>query len=194
MFRYLALTTVLLTLFCQVSSAALYKVDPVHSQLLFTADHLMIFKVTGSFNDFKGEVEADATAKTLSSARATVEVKSIDTREQMRDAHLLSADFFDVANHPQMTFVSKRVEGKGDQITVYADLTIRGTTREVPFKGSFRGEQTDPWGQVRAGFKASAVINRHDFGLKWNKALETGGFVVGDQVTIELEIQAIRSK
>ena len=193
MFRYLSITAVLLMLLAHVASAALYKVDPVHSQILFTVDHLMVFKVTGSFNDFEGEVEADAVGKTLSSARATVAVKSIDTREQMRDAHLLSADFFDVANHPQMTFVSKRIEGKGDQITVYADLTIRGTTREVPFKGSFRGEQTDPWGKVRTGFSASAVINRHDFGLKWNKALETGGFVVGDLVTINLEVQAIRS-
>ncbi|PLX74165.1 MAG: hypothetical protein C0614_12160 [Desulfuromonas sp.] len=194
MFRYFSITVVFLTLLAQVASAALYKVDPVHSQLLFTADHLMIFKVTGSFNDFNGEIEADAATKSLSSASATVEVKSIDTREQMRDAHLLSADFFDAANHPQMTFVSKRIEGKGDQITVYADLTIRGTTREVPFRGSFRGEQADPWGKVRAGFTASAVINRHDFGLKWNKALETGGFVVGDLIAIDLEVQAIRAK
>ena len=178
----------------QLASAAVYKVDPVHSQVQFTVDHLVFFKVSGMFNDYQGEIEADSTTKTLASARAVINVASVDTREKKRDDHLRSADFFDAANHPEMTFVSKRVEGQADAIVVYGDLTIRGTTKEVALNGLFRGENTDPWGNVRAGFSASTVINRHDFGLNWNKALETGGVVVGDDVTITLEVEAAKVK
>ncbi len=176
----------------QIASAATYQVDPVHSQVEFSVDHLVVFKVSGAFNEYQGEIEADSASKSLKSVKAEVKVASIDTREAKRDGHLLSADFFDAENHPLMTFTSKRVEGSGDDITVIGDLTIRGTTREVALRGGFRGENTDPWGNVRAGFSASAVINRHDYGLSWNKALETGGFVVGDDVRINLEIQGIR--
>jgi polyisoprenoid-binding protein YceI len=176
----------------QLAFAATYQVDPVHSQVEFSVNHLVVFKVSGSFNDYQGVIEADSASKVLTSAQADIKVASIDTREVKRDSHLLSADFFDAENHPLMTFTSKRVEGSGGDITVVGDLTIRGTTKEVALKGSFRGENTDPWGNVRAGFSASTVINRHDFGLSWNKALETGGFVVGDEVTISLEIQGIR--
>jgi polyisoprenoid-binding protein YceI len=176
----------------QIASAATYKVDPVHSQIEFTVDHLVVFKVSGSFNEYQGEIEADPGTKSLQSAKAEIKVASIDTREPKRDGHLLSADFFDAENHPLMTFTSKRVEGSGDNITVVGDLSIRGTTKEVALKGSFRGENTDPWGNIRAGFSASTTINRHDYGLSWNKALETGGFVVGDKVTINLEIQGVR--
>ena len=176
----------------QIAAAATYQIDPVHSQVEFTVDHLVVFKVNGAFNEYQGEIEADSASKSLASAKAEIKVASIDTREPKRDGHLLSADFFDAENHPLMTFTSKRVEGSGDNITVIGDLSIRGTTKEVALKGSFRGENTDPWGNVRAGFSASTVINRHDYGLSWNKALETGGVVVGDDVTIRLEVQGIR--
>lgn len=176
----------------QLAAAAVYQVDPVHSQVTFSVKHLVVFKVSGSFNEYSGEIVADPASKSLSSAKAVIKIDSIDTREPKRDAHLLSADFFDGENHPEMTFVSKRVEGAGDDITVYGDLTIRGKTREVALKGNFVGENTDPWGNVRAGFSASTVINRQDYGLSWNKALETGGVVVGDDVTINLDIQAVR--
>ncbi len=176
----------------QVASAATYKVDPVHSQIEFTVDHLVVFKVSGSFNEYQGEIEAEPEAKSLQSAKAEIKVGSIDTREPKRDGHLLSADFFDAENHPVMTFASKRVEGNGDNIKVVGDLTIRGTTKEVTLNGSFRGENTDPWGNARAGFSASTKINRHDYGLSWNKALETGGVVVGEDVTINLEVQGVR--
>ncbi|PLX78586.1 MAG: hypothetical protein C0616_14205 [Desulfuromonas sp.] len=178
----------------QIASAATYQVDPVHSQVEFTVDHLVVFKVNGAFNDYQGVIEADPANKTLTSAQAEIKVASVDTREPKRDAHLRSADFFDAENHPLMTFTSKRVEGRGNDIIVIGDLSIRGTTKEVALTGNFRGENTDPWGNVRAGFAASTVINRHDFGLNWNKALETGGFVVGDDVTIKLEIQGILKK
>lgn len=194
MIRNILFIAAALLFVAQVAPAAVYKVDPVHSQVQFTVDHLVVFKVSGTFNDYQGELEADSAAKTLKSAKATVQVASIDTREPKRDDHLRSADFFDAANHPELTFISKRVEGSGDAITVYGDLTIRGNTKEVALKGAFRGENVDPWGNVRAGFAASTVINRHDFGLTWNKALETGGFVVGENVVISLEIEAVKVK
>lgn len=192
MFNKISILTALLLFAAQVASAALYQVDPVHSQVQFTVDHLVVFKVSGSFDDYQGEIETDPATNALKSARAVIKVASIDTREAKRDDHLRSQDFFDAANHPEMTFVSKRVETAGDAIIVHGDLTIRGKTREVALEGGFRGENTDPWGNVRAGFFARTVINRHDFGLNWNKALETGGLVVGDDITISLEIQGIR--
>jgi len=194
MIRKILLLIAVLISSAQFVSADVYQVDPVHSQLQFTVDHLMIFKVSGTFDDFQGTIEADPAAGSLTSARAVIKVASIDTREPKRDDHLRSADFFDAANHPELTFVSKRIEGSGNAITVYGDLTIRGTTREVALKGSFRGTNTDPWGNLRAGFSAGTVINRHDYGLRWNKALETGGMLVGDDVTINLEIQAVQVK
>lgn len=194
MINKLVFITAALLFSATFASAAVYKVDPVHSQVQFTVDHLVFFKVSGTFDDYQAELEADSAGKTLKSASATIKVASINTREQKRDDHLRSADFFDAANHPELSFVSKKIEGSGNDITVHGDLTIRGTTKEVALKGSFRGENTDPWGNVRAGFAASTVINRHDFGLNWNKALETGGFVVGDDVTINLEIEAVKVK
>lgn len=192
MIRKLFTFFALLLMSTSLASAATYQVDPVHSQVAFTVNHLVVFKVSGAFNLYQGEIDADAATGTLKSAKAEIQVASIDTREPKRDDHLRSADFFDAANHPNMTFVSKQITGQGHDIAVTGDLTIRGVTREVTLKGSFRGENTDPWGNVRAGFAASTVINRHDFGLSWNKALETGGFVVGDEVTINLEIQGVR--
>ncbi len=194
MIRKILLLIAVLISSAQLVSADVYQVDPVHSQLQFTVDHLMIFKVSGTFDDFQGTIEADSATGSLTSARAVIKVASIDTREPKRDDHLRSTDFFDAANHPELTFVSKKIEGSGNAITVYGDLTIRGTTREVALKGSFRGTNTDPWGNQRAGFSAGTVINRHDYGLNWNKALETGGVLVGDDVTINLEIQAIQVK
>ena len=192
MFKKIITISAAMIFAAQIAAAATYKIDPVHSQVEFSVDHLVVFKVNGAFNEYQGEIEADSTSKSLTSAKAEIKVASIDTREPKRDGHLLSADFFDAENHPLMTFASKRVEGSGENITVVGDLTIRGTTREVTLRGGFRGENTDPWGNVRAGFTASTQINRHDYDLSWNKALETGGFVVGDEVTIRLEVQGVR--
>lgn len=192
MFKKIITISAAMIFVAQIAAAATYQIDPVHSQVEFTVDHLVVFKVNGAFNEYQGEIVADSASKSLTSAKAEIKVASIDTREPKRDGHLLSPDFFDAENHPLMTFTSKRVEGSGDDITVVGDLTIRGTTKEVTLKGSYRGENTDPWGNVRAGFSASTVINRHDYGLSWNKALETGGFVVGDDVTIRLEVQGVR--
>jgi len=190
--KQFSILPVLLLFTAQAASAATYKVDPVHSEIGFTVDHLVVFKVSGTFDTYQGTIETDPKDNRLTAAGAVLQVASVDTREQKRDDHLRSSDFFDAATHPEMTFVSKRVLKEGNSLTVYGDLTIRGITREVALKGGFRGEQIDPWGNVRAGFYGSTVINRHDFGLNWNKALDSGGYVVGDDVTIRLEIQGIR--
>lgn len=172
--------------------AATYQVDPVHSEVSFTVTHLMMFKVKGTFDKYNAQLVADPATGTLSSVQATIQTASIDTREKKRDDHLRSADFFDVANHPEMTFVSRKITGNGKTITVNGDLTIRGVTKPVVLTGRYLGEVTDPWGKVRAGFEASGTINRQDFGLKWNKLLEAGGVMVGDDVQIGLDIQAIK--
>ena len=192
MLKVPALVIASLVWLAPVTFADLYQVDPVHSQVQFTVSHLVMFKVKGNFDQYQGTVEADPASGTIKAVEAKIQTASVDTREKKRDDHLRSADFFDAANHPEMTFVSKRVEGSGGDITLVGDLTIRGNTREVALKGKYLGEIKDAYGKTRAGFEASGKINRQDFGLTWNKALETGGLVVGDEVEIGLEIQAVK--
>jgi len=174
--------------------AASYTVDSVHSQVHFTVPHLMMFKVRGNFDNFNGSVEVDTANQTLTQASATIDAASIDTDNEKRDKHLRSADFFDVAKYPKMTFVSKKISGSGDTITVTGDLTIRGVTREVVLTGAYLGQTQDPQGNSRTGFEASGKIDRRDFGLTWNKALEAGGVVVGDEVEIGLEVAAVKEQ
>ncbi|HEY5673853.1 MAG TPA: YceI family protein [Malonomonas sp.] len=194
MLKKLTLLALALLLAAPAAFAASYQIDAAHTQIHFTVPHLVVFKVRGNFNDFVGTVEADAASNSLSAAEATIQVASIDTRNQKRDDHLRSADFFDAANHPEMRFVSKKVEGSGANITVTGDLTIKGITKEVVLQGAFLGAATDPWGNQRAGFEATGKINRRDFGLLWNKALETGGMVVGDEIEIGLEVESVMKK
>ncbi len=192
MLKKLVLLFTSLFLVAQFSFAATYKVDTGHSQVNFVVTHLMISKVRGLFTEFEGQIEADPGAKTVQSVKGVVQTASIDTREEKRDKHLRSPDFFSAADYPQMTFTSKRISGSGDNITVHGDLTIRGNTKEVALTGKFLGVVQDPWGNERVGFEASGQINRQEFGLKWNKMLEAGGVVVGDEVEITLEIEAIK--
>lgn len=172
--------------------AATYKIDNAHTEVGFTVDHLMIFKVTGYFSDFTGTIEADANQKTLSSATATIQTASIDTRIAKRDEHLRSPDFFHVEKYPVITFSSEKVEGSGSAIKVHGKLTIRGITQPVVLNGAFLGENKDAWGNQRIGFAAKGKVNRRDFGLTWNKALEAGGVTVGDEVELTLQIQGIK--
>ncbi|MBE0502375.1 MAG: polyisoprenoid-binding protein [Desulfuromonadales bacterium] len=171
--------------------AATYEVDPVHSQIHFTVPHLMMFKVRGEFTDYSGAVEVDDKNKIIT-ANATIKTASIDTREQKRDDHLRSTDFLNAADYPTITFTSSRFVQDENNVTAYGKLTIRGITKDVALTGKFLGVNTDPWGNVRTGFEATTTINRHDFGLSWNKALETGGLLVGDLVEIGLEVEAIK--
>ena len=191
MTKIIALFAVALLLTAPSVFAASYQVDPVHSQIRFTVPHLMVFKVRGNFNDFTGSIEADPATNSLAAATAKIQVASIDTRNQKRDDHLRSPDFFNAALFPEITFVSTNIEGSGNNIIVTGVLTIKGNIKEVTLKGGFLGVATDPWGNQRAGFEATGMINRRDFGLTWNKALETGGVLIGDEVEIGLEVEAV---
>jgi polyisoprenoid-binding protein YceI len=174
--------------------AKTYKIDPVHSQVSFSIPHLGIFKVRGNFKQFSGKIKANPKQKRIQSVTGIVKVASIDTREAKRDGHLKSADFFNVSQFKNIKFVSTKITGKGRYTTIYGKLTIRGITKTVKLKSKFLGVNKDPWGNYRAGVEATGTIDRRAFGLKWSKVLETGSLLVGNKVTIKLEIQAIQQK
>ncbi|GAA0613961.1 YceI family protein [Virgibacillus siamensis] len=169
-----------------------YNVDTVHSELGFQVKHMMISKAKGAFNDFDAVIEADVDNLTDSKVELTIDAASIDTRNKDRDDHLRSADFFDVENHPKVTFKATDVKKKsGNDYEVTGDLTIRGTTKPVTADVTFEGESKDPMsGDTVAGFSGSAKFNRKDFGLTWNAAVETGGVLVGEEVKVNFEIEA----
>jgi polyisoprenoid-binding protein YceI len=177
----------------QVSEKTSYSVDPAHTSVEFIVRHLMISKVRGRFVGVTGSVELEGGSDVPVAIQATIDATSIDTREPQRDAHLKSADFLEVEKFPTLQFVSTRIEGEASNFTIHGDLTIHGVTREVALKAEFEGRQTDPWGGHRVGYSASTSINRKDFGLTWNAALETGGVVVGDEVRIELNVEAVKN-
>jgi polyisoprenoid-binding protein YceI len=172
-----------------------YTIDPAHSGAHFTVRHMMITNVRGAFRTLKGTVVYDPENPAASSVEAEIEAASIDTRESQRDAHLRSADFLDVEKFPAITFRSTEVEPSGEgEWKVTGDLTIHGVTRAVVLnvEGPLP-EGKDPWGNLRSGASATAKIKRSDFGLTWNAALETGGFLVGDELKIELELALVRA-
>jgi len=171
-----------------------YTLDTTHSRIGFVARHAMVTKVRGSFNDFSGTVHLDADNPAASHAELTIEVASIDTRNEQRDGHLRTNDFFDAPAFPQITFASTATElVDGDTFRVTGDLTIKGVTKSVVIDFEFAGLATDPYGLVRAGFEGSTTINRTDFGVTWNAALETGGVLVSEKITLELEISAVKT-
>ena len=171
-----------------------YAIDPAHSTLGFVVRHLGFSKVRGSFEDFEGVVQLDGDDLTTLEAHATIDAASISTNEAKRDAHLRSQDFFDVENHPKLKFESTEVfDVDGTSFKMKGSLTMHGVTKEVDLVGEFLGEGPDPWGGIRAGFEARTIVNRKDFGLNWNVALEAGGFLVGEDVEIVLEIQAVKA-
>lgn len=175
--------------------AANYKVDPSHSLIQFKVKHLAIATVRGNFVDFDGEFSYDPANIAASKASATISAKSVDTSNQKRDDHLRNEDFFNVEKHPQIKFVSKEIKDIDDnEFVVVGDLTINGVTKTIELEAEFNGVAKDPWGNERAGFTAEGKIDRKDFGLTWNKALEAGGFVVGDEVKIHLEVEGIKEK
>ncbi|NTV65467.1 MAG: YceI family protein [Oscillochloris sp.] len=168
-------------------------IDASHSQVAFSVRHLMVAKTRGRFDSFSGTVNFDEQSPANSSVDVTIETSSIDTRNEQRDGHLKSADFLDVANFPSITFVSKRIEVLDDSHgKIIGDLTIRGVTREVVLSTEYNGQSKSPWGSVSAGFSAETKINRKDWGLEWNVALETGGVLVGEDVTINIELEIIK--
>jgi polyisoprenoid-binding protein YceI len=164
--------------------------DTAHSEVGFEVRHLLT-RVRGRFADFDGTIEFDADAPELSTVSFAARTASIHTGEPQRDAHLRSADFFEADRYPTMSFVSRRIERTGaDAYVVFGDLTIRDVTRTIALPVSHLGAATDPWGHEKLGFEASITLNRKDYGLTWNAALEAGGFLVGDDVKVSLSLQA----
>ncbi len=191
MIKKLSLLFLATLFFTSTSFAETFLVDTNHTQVHFSVQHLVVFKVRGNFNDFVGSLEADPETRTLISVQATIKTASINTRIDKRDEHLRSADFFAAAKYPEIQFKSKKITGSGDNIVLIGDLTIRGITKEVVLNGSFLGSTTGPKGKLRAGFEATGMINRKDFGLNWNKVTEAGGLIVGDEIEIGLEVESV---
>jgi len=165
-----------------------WTVDPSHSSVGFVARHLMVTKVRGRFASFSGTATI-ADDPLQSSVEASVDVASVTTGDDGRDGHLKSGDFFDVEQYPTMTFRSTGIEADGDDYLLHGDLTIKGVTKPVTFELEFDGAGTDPWGNLKAGFTAETEVNRKDWGLEWNVALEAGGVLVSEKVKIQLDVQ-----
>lgn len=174
----------------------IWQLDPAHTTIEFAVKHMMFTTVRGRFRNFTGTVRVDERNPDKSHVNVEIEAASIDTGVGDRDTHLRSADFLDVENHPKLTFRSTRIEGaykkQGDRFRITGDLEIRGTAMPVTLDATFEGLGKDPWGNQRAGFAARTEIDRREWGLRWNQALETGGVLVANSVRIEIEAQAIR--
>ena len=165
--------------------------DPAHSEIGFKVRHMMFSKVSGVFHDWQGTFEFDPENPSYTKVSVDIDTSTIDTRNDDRDGHLKSGDFFDVETHPTIHFESTAVEKvDAGTLKMSGQLTIRDTTREVELDVEYHGKAVDPWGNDRVGFTATTTINRKDFGLTWNQALEAGGVLVGDKVEVELQVQA----
>jgi polyisoprenoid-binding protein YceI len=171
---------------------ATWSIDTGHSAVRFGVRHMMFTKTRGRFTRWDGELRLDPANLPSSSVEVTIDAASIDTGDPQRDGHLRSADFLDAETFPTLTFRSTKVEDLGEgKLRVSGELTIRGVTRPVVLDTEYAGRVKDPWGNDRAGFAARTAIDRTDFGLRWNQALETGGLLVGNKVEIELELEAV---
>jgi len=191
--RFAAITLALAT--PSLAQAAAWEIDPPDSYVAFSAKHLMVSTVRGEFTKVSGTFDLDDKDLTKSSIGVTIDVASIDTREAKRDGHLRSPDFFDVANHPSITFQSKSIKKSGKGYKIAGDLTVRGVTKPVTLDvTSASAEMTDPWGGVRRAFSAKVSIKRSDFGMSWNKTLDKGGVLVSDEIAIQIELTLLKKK
>jgi polyisoprenoid-binding protein YceI len=174
--------------------AGTWKLDPARTLVEFSAKHRMFTTVRGRFGEVEGEFTVDAENPSASFAQVRIAAATLDTGQSQRDEHLRSADFFDVDQHPYISFASRRIEGdpmqEGERFRVIGDLTMRGETKEVVLEAEFRGAGVNPWGQTVAGFTAEGKLDRREFGLNWNQALETGGILVSNEIRIHVEAQA----
>jgi polyisoprenoid-binding protein YceI len=192
--KILMIIAAVLMIYSAPASSAVFSLDPAHTTVGFTIEHLVISNVRGAFGSYEGEFEVGESNK-MSGAKAVIKVESIDTKIEKRDNHLRSPDFFDTAKYPEMTFKSTSVKHIGaGKFTLVGELTLHGVTKEISLDGELRGPVKDPWGNKRFGIILSSTINRKDFGLTWNKAIETGGLVVGDIVNIQVEGEGILKK
>ncbi len=179
----------------RISLTGDYDIDASHSRLGFAAKHAMVATVRGQFSDFTADVHLDEDNVENSSARVTIKTASVQTGNPDRDAHLRNSDFFEVETYPEITFVSTAAERKGDDdFVLHGNLSIKGVTKPVSVEFEKTGTAIDPWGGERVGFEGRTKINRKDWGLTWNVALETGGILVSDKVTLEFDIAAVRRK
>lgn len=175
-------------------TTATWNIDVTHSAVHFYVRHMVISKVHGRFARWSGAITLDEQDLTRSAVEVRIEAASIDTQVADRDTHLRSADFLDVARYPEIRFTSRRIEKAGDGYRVIGDLDLHGVVREVALTAEFAGIGKDPWGNTRAGFSAKAALDRKDFGLTWNAALETGGLLVGEKVEIAIELEAVKAQ
>ena len=174
------------------AASGTWVIDPTHTNLGFSARHAMVAKVRGNFGEFSGSFTIDGDNLAASTAEVTIQVASIDTKTADRDTHLKSPDFLDAETFPTITFVSTAVAAKGDDVVITGDLTIHGVTKSVDVAYEFIGISQDPWGQTKIGFEGSTKISRKEFGLTWNAALETGGVLVGDEIKLNLDVEATK--
>jgi polyisoprenoid-binding protein YceI len=170
-----------------------WQIDPAHSQIQFSVRHMMISNVRGRFENFTGAIEFDEKSSSHSQVEVQIETASINTREPKRDDHLKSPDFLNAEKYPHLSFKSKRIEKIDDShARVIGDLTIRDVTKEVTLEVEYAGQAKSPWSTVSAGFSATAKINRKDWGLTWNQALETGGVLVGEEINVNIDLEIVK--
>ena len=177
-----------------LAESARWNVDPDHSTVEFRVSHMVVSKTTGRFMDYTGFIDMDEEAEMVNAIEATIKTVSVNTIHEKRDAHLRNADFFDVEKYPTMSYKMKSYKKTGEGYTAIGELTLRGVTKDITLLGNFNGTTKDPWGNTRAGFNAEGKLNRKDFGMVWNKTLDNGGLVVGDEVQIRLDIECIKAK
>jgi len=176
------------------AETARWSLDPDHSTIEFRVTHMVVSKTTGRFTDYAGFIDMDAEAGTVKAIEATIKAGSVNTNHEKRDAHLRNADFLDVEHYPTITFKMKNYKKTAEGFTAVGDLTLHGVTKEITLAGQYNGTTKDPWGNTRAGFSAEGKLNRKDFGMVWNKTLDGGGLVVGDEVQIRLDVECIKAK
>ncbi|MBI3193636.1 MAG: YceI family protein [Ignavibacteriae bacterium] len=178
-----------------LSAQTTWKIDVSHSNVLFTVSHMVISEVTGRFTDFEGTLVQTGAEFTGATLNAKIKTTSINTDNEGRDKHLRSADFFDTEKNPEITFVSKSFEKTGkDTYKITGDFTMRGVTKTVTLDAKYKGSTKDPWGNTKAGFKATTSLNRMDYGVKWSKSLDGGGFVVGETIDAIFQIELTQEK
>jgi len=190
------LVAILISVFLvgMVFSAELYVADQAHTDISFTVKHMVVTKVRGKFKEFDVKLYWDPTNLSASSVEAVIQTASLDTDNEKRDNHLRSADFFDAEKFPQITFKSTKIEKADEGYVAYGKLTIRGVTRDVELPFTVSGPVQDPWGNTRLGISARTQINRMDFGVSWNKSMDAGGLIVGEDVLINIEAEFIKQK
>jgi polyisoprenoid-binding protein YceI len=186
----LGLTVAVFLLLPHAYAADTHKIDPAHTSVGFSVRHMGVSNVKGHFDEFAGSVVLDQ--GTVQAANATIQVKSINTGIERRDNHLRTADFFEAAKYPEITFKTKRVESNSDHTILIGDFTMRGVTKELRLPVTISGPVKDPQGNSRIGLEAKTTVNRKDYGMKFNAIMETGGLVVGDEVTIEINAEAVK--